>query len=101
MRKLVCGILFLGGCGISTTLPPSTDEFYHRLTLKPTVTEKDNGAQKVETVINPFDIAIVAEVDCDDELIKRKYTIDGGDTKSFSITSNIIHDCSISSWTTK
>lgn len=98
MKNLICIFLFLGGCATI----PTQNEFYHRFAVKPSIIEQDLGnGQKRETVTNPYDVTIIVDVDCDNEQMRRQYTIKNGRTVSFDTTSDTDHNCSPISWVVK
>lgn len=96
MKTILTFCVFLAGC---FTIP-SENEFYHRFSVRPSITEKDLGAgRKQETIINPYDVTIAVKVDCDNEMLPRKpFIIKSSSTASFDTTSNVVHNCQTISW---
>lgn len=96
--KTVILSLFFTGCA---TVQLDND-YYHRSSVKPTLTENDLGNGKVnENIHNPFGVAIIAVVDCDNETQRRKVIVDRSSNKAFTTNSNVLHNCSILTWETK
>lgn len=97
MKRSIYICLFLGGCASF----PSENEFYHRFAVKPSIVEHDLGnGQRQEDVVNPYEVPIVASVDCDNEMGKRTITIKSNSTSTFKTVSNTDHNCSIVQWQT-
>lgn len=97
MKNILLSILFLGGCA---TL--SENEFYHRFNLKPTIDEKDLGDDlKLETISNPYDVSIVATIDCDNELAHRTLVVKSNGKTSFNTESDTNYNCAVVRWVVK
>lgn len=98
MKKTLCFCLLLSGCATLN----SQNEFYHRFAAKPSIVEKDLGNNKrLETLENPYDVAIVATVDCDNEAMKRILTVKSSSSVSFNTYSDTNYNCSVTKWETK
>jgi len=99
MKNTIYAILFLTGCA---TFSNSQNEFYHRFAAKPTIVESNIGnGEWLETVPNPYDVAIIATVDCDNEKLQRVFTINSNDSIMFKTISEIDHNCSVLHWEVK
>lgn len=100
MNKLFVVSIFMFGCA---TVEPSRNDFYHRLTLKPTITEKIVSEDtKSETVLNPFDVPIKIVVSCDDETDDRVINLQPNKDTAFTIEEDDeVQSCTIEHWETK
>jgi hypothetical protein len=93
-------LYFLLFAGCATI--PSENDFYHRFSAKPSITECDLGNDvRRKTISNPYEVPIVVTVDCDDEAVHRLIIVAGNSNTSFVSRSKISHGCSIFSWIVK
>jgi len=95
-NTIFIGLFLLNGCA---GIQRSENEFYHRFAAKPTIVEKSLGnGQWQETALNPYEVPIVATIDCDNEQNKRIVTVKANKDTSFKTTSDTDHNCSVFEW---
>ena len=98
MKNLIYIFLFLSGCATI----PTENEFYHRFSTKPVIVEKSLGnGEWLETLPNPYEVPIVATVDCDNEQKQRTITVKSNSEISFHTKSDTDHNCSVLHWEVK
>jgi hypothetical protein len=103
MNKMIVVCLFLAGCAGSNVI--SGNDFYHRLSTKPTIIEQivSSDERKV-IVVNPFNVNIEAVVDCDGENDRRHLSIAANSSNEFVV--DVPEDisgrtCMMDNWTVK
>jgi hypothetical protein len=84
MMKIIIVSVLLAGCAGTNTM--SSNNFYHKLSTKPTIIEQAVSIdERKVTVINPFNVVIEAIIDCDGEPERRHLIIAANSSDKFFV----------------